>query len=145
MSRSADRVLVGVVVLVLVLGAGVAWIAAGRAPAHYEAGTPEAAAQQFLAAALDGDHEAVADMLVDGGCSPVDLARTYVPDSARVVLVRTTARDDRASVRVAVTEGSGALFDTGGWTHEEVVSLVLVDGTWRVDPASWPLYECVGW
>lgn len=145
MSRSADRVLAGIVVLVLLLGGVVAWIATHRVPAAYEPGTPEAVTQAFLTAALDRDHDTVVGLLADDRCSLNDVARAFVPRSARVVLLGTVVRSDEASVRVEVTETSGGLLDGGGWMHEEVVTLVRDGDSWLVEPDSWPFHGCDGW
>jgi hypothetical protein len=144
MGRGADRVLAAVVVAVLVLGAVVAWVATRSEPARFETGSPESVVQEYLTAMLDRDVEAVADLVVDGACTLGDLARVTVPGSVRVVLAQATVRDDEASVRLEVTQGSeGILGDA--WTSEEVVHLVREGEAWRVTPDSWPLYGCDGW
>nr|WP_297423151.1 hypothetical protein [uncultured Actinotalea sp.] len=144
MGRGADRVLAVVVVAVLVLGVLVAWAATRREPVQFEVGSPESTVQQYVTAVVDRDVEGTGSLVVDGACTLGDLTRVTVPGSVRVVLAGTTVRDDEASARLEVTQGSqGILGD--GWTSEEVVHLVREGGDWRVTPDSWPLYGCDGW
>ncbi|MBC7291689.1 MAG: hypothetical protein H5T83_10235 [Actinotalea sp.] len=143
MTRTADRVLVGIVVAVVLLGGVIAWVASRRTPEVFAPGTPEAVVQEFLGAALDRDDEKVLAMLSDESCTLEDLARAWVPESARIVLVDSTVRESSATVRIEVTEAGDLL--GGGWSHEEVVGLTRDGATWLVRPSSWPYYDCGGW
>lgn len=143
--RWRPNLVLGAVVLVAVVVAIAAVaLTAGRSEAQYEPGTPEAAVQAYLRGILERDPAALEWMSPDTGCDTTDLSQSYVPESARAVLVDAEVDGDQASVTVEISESSGGTpFDTYEYTHEEVYTLERDgSGAWLLTGAAWPLYTC---
>lgn len=132
-------VAMGALVLVAVI-AGIALAIGG--PATYDAGTPEAALQDYLQASLDGDADAIADSL---GPIGAELCRDELDRlSSRSSGLRFGLDDmrvdgDRARATVSQRYGSGGdPFDGPSRANDQTFELQRSDGTWYVVVASWP-------
>jgi hypothetical protein len=132
-------IVVGLVVLVIVL---VGVLATNRSVADHDLTTPEGVVQAYVAAVVDGDHQAAADLLSPGSeCDVTDLDSSYVPELDRVVLLDTEVDGDRARVYVETVVAEGPF---GAFDYRERHSFLLErSGTgWRIAGQPWPLYEC---
>jgi len=132
-------IVVGSVVLVIVL---VGVLAANRSVTDHDLSTPEGVVQAYVAAVVDGDHQAAADLLAeDSECDVDDLDGTYVPELDRVVLLDTEVDGDSARVYVETVAAEGPF---GAFDYSERHSFLLErSGTsWRIAGKPWPLYEC---
>ena len=144
MTSRPHRVLaIGVAVIVLIAVVA-AVVSATRSDPTYGEGTPERTVQRFLTAALDGDYEASADLLVeDSSCDVEDFDQAYVPDDVRVVLHGTDVEADRsARVRVEVVFGGGDPFGGSEYSEDQSFRLTKSGGEWLIEGVPWPLYEC---
>lgn len=142
MTTRPSRVLaivVGLVVLVIVL---VGFLAANRSVTDYDRTTPEGVVQAYVAAVVDGDHRAAADLLAeDSPCDVTDLDGSYVPELDRVVLLDAEVDRDSASVDIetVAAEGPFGAFDV---TERHTFRLERSGTDWRITGRPWPLYEC---
>lgn len=142
MTTRPSRVLaivVGVIVLLIVL---VGVLAANRSVTDHDLTTPEGVVQAYVAAVVDGDHQAAADLLSeDSRCDVDDLDGAYVPELDRVVLLDTEVDADRARVYVETVAAEGPF---GAFDYSERHTFLLErSGTyWRITARPWPLYEC---
>lgn len=143
MTSRPHRVLaIGVAVIVLVAVIA-AVVSATRSAPTYGEGTPERTVQEFLTAALDGDYEAAADLLVaDSSCDVEDFDRAYVPDDVRVVLHTTNVEADTARVGVEVVYGAGDPFGGSEYSEDQSFRLTRTGEQWAIEGIPWPLYEC---
>jgi len=139
----------------VLIGIGVALLAAivavavigGRGVVEYPEGSPEAAAQTYVQALFDGEDDAAYAML-----SPALQARCVAVDSDVDATAAGSAtfedvhiRDDRVVIDVRLT---GARFEPGPLPiqQEEIdarLTLVEIDGEWRISAGDWPLYRCI--
>jgi len=131
-------VLVGALMLAFVLGEpGVA---------EYELGTPEAAAQAYVQALLDGDGDAAREYVGSedryrcrGLISPL-LGR----DVSSAVFASVEIDEDRAVLRVRLSSEHYVPDPFGSdWDQESRLVLERRDGRWLVIDAEWPLDECI--
>ena len=133
----------GVISVVLVLFAVVAGIVlAIGGPATYDAGTPEAALQDYLQAGLDGDAEAIADSLGPIGAElcqdELDRLRSR-SSGLRFGLDDMRVDGDRAWATVSQRYGSGGdPCDGPSRANDQTFELRRRDGTWHVVDATWP-------
>lgn len=142
MGSRPNRVLAVIVAIVLLVGVITLVVSLGRNEVSYEPGSPEAAAQAYLRAALDGDFDAAAELLdPSSDCDAADLDRAYVPEMAGVNLLETVTDGDRSRVRIEVEYPSGGPFGDRG-REEHTLRLVRADGTWLLTGIPWPLYDC---
>lgn len=141
--RSPGRVLAVVLGVVLALAVVAAVVASLRSAPDLEEGSPEAAVQAFVAAALRGDSDAAARVLdPDGPCTAADVDEHAAADPGRVVLADSTVTGDTARVEVQlVWEGP---FETDSYRETHVYRLVRSEGTWLIQGVPWPLYHCEG-
>lgn len=138
----------------LILGAAVAVIAALAVVAAVVAGsqpeptsdptTPDGVVLNYVRALLERDTESAAAALSPSlGCDASDLAASYTPNAARVVLVETTEEDStaRVTVEISVSGGDGP-FGGGEYTSRETFELEQGDNTWLIAGSPWPVYFC---
>jgi predicted nicotinamide N-methyase len=128
----------------LVIIVAVAIVAATRSPSEFEAGTPEAAAQAYLQALLDGDERTAHGHLseqLQTRCSVTELRHAWRPESLRITLTDTVRFDDTAEVELIVIEGSTDPFGGGG---EYDITLVMqhTENAWVISEAPWPIEYC---
>lgn len=141
-SPRPNRILAAIVAAVVALGLLTLVLSLGRGDVDYDPAGPEAAAQAWLRASLDGDFDAAAELLdPSGDCDATDLDRAYVPDRVGVNLVETVTDGDRSRVRIEVEYPSGNLVGESG-REEHTLRLVRLDGKWLLTGIPWPLYDC---
>ncbi|MDC5697244.1 hypothetical protein OO014_08235 [Intrasporangium calvum] len=144
MSR-ANRILAIALAGIVVLAVVAALVSRGRPSARLDAGSPEAAVQAYVDAALDGRADEAARWLDPAGdCDVGDLDRagTSGMSATRVVLVDSTQNADSATVRVDLVFGSGGPFETSEYREPQSYRLVRSSGDWRITGVPWPLYDC---
>jgi len=143
-------IMTAVVVLVVVL---VVLFAAFRGNTEYDAGTPEAALQEFLVATIeDGDVAAMSALMTQrtrGRCSdelrgsrPTD----YWSTGYRAELEDMTVRGSTATAVVRLRKNNNDPFDGSSYSFERDFTLQAASGGWLIDTASWPndLRRCSG-
>ena len=113
-----------------------------RGPDTFEPGTPEAAVQDFLQAALDGDADAVVASLTPAAAQRCDDLRSdefWRGSDTGFELDALSVSGDTA--RAEVTQRTSSRDDPfrGTWRNGgHVIELRRVDGEWKVERASWP-------
>ena len=130
-------------------------IMAGRSPASYPEGSPEAALQTFITAVLDNDEEAVLALLTDARQSR---CRSEIEDET-VYGNRWSENDVRAALDDIDVDGNKATaivqFRDGGdddpfggssWDYDRRFELLDTPDGWRIERADWPysLERCTG-
>ncbi len=130
-------------------------IMAGRSPASYPEGSPEAALQAFITAVLDNDDEVVVELLTDENQLP---CRTEIDDE-NLYGRRWSENDVRAALDDIEIDGNEATavvqFRNGGdddpfggssWDYDRRFELLDTADGWRIDRAEWPysLERCTG-
>jgi hypothetical protein len=114
-----------------------------RDPAEFDPGTPEATAQAYAQAVIDGDETAAMGYLtaeLEDECTRSELGSAYVPESVRVGLAATRIEGDTAEVDLTIEEGGGGLGDD--YTHEVTLYMVRSGDTWLISEAPWPMEYC---
>lgn len=140
---TAVLVATGVVLVAVIVGLG---LLGPRTASEFEPGTPEAAAQTYVQALLDGDYDVAYEMLspdLQEGCRPNDLRMADGMDIGTAVFENVRIRDERATIEMRLTE----TFEPGELPLDEQdietrLALDMRDGEWRVVAADWPLYGC---
>jgi hypothetical protein len=128
--------------LVIIVMAAV--VAVTRSPSAFDAGTPEAAAQSYLQALLDGDERAAHAYLseeLQAACTLTELRNTWMPESVRITLTETTLLDGTAEVDLIVIEGSTDPFGGGG-TYDVTLVLDHAGDEWIISEPPWPIEHC---
>lgn len=123
-------------------------VVAFRGPKTYDAGTPEAALQNYLVAVLDDRNEdamyALLTPSAQSRCRDIydGLGLTsYYSTGYRAELDDMTldGDGDRAEARVVFRRSSqGDPFDNSSYSSEREFSLRRLDGDWLIDRAGWP-------
>ncbi|MEX2279891.1 MAG: hypothetical protein WEA76_07355 [Acidimicrobiia bacterium] len=137
-----DRVLLIGAMVVAVIVIGAALVALTRSePATLDPTTPEGTAQRYVQAILDGDNATAESLLTEEDC---EVGFGYYSDqTVRARLVDSTVDGDTATVEVElVFSGGDPLFGGYGYEDRAQIQLDQVDGTWLVDPDSWPYFPC---
>ncbi|RYV50907.1 hypothetical protein [Pengzhenrongella frigida] len=144
MTSGPNRVLAILVGLVVVLAAVAGVVVANRTAPSLDADTPAGVVQEYLQAVLAGDYPAAADLISPSSpCDAADVAQAYLPETARVVLDRTTVDGDRAVVTLDVTENAGdGPFGDSGYSHTERINVAREGGAWKITGSPWLLYSC---
>jgi hypothetical protein len=128
----------------LVVFAALLAIALGlRGPKELPAGTPEAAAQDYLEAVIEGEDEAVLDLLAANRVPACrnELGRTgnYGMSGVGFELDNVEITGDTARVELTQrSSSSGDPFEGTRRFGEQYVELIRENGEWKVDGASWP-------
>ncbi len=132
---------VGILVLVTLA------LLASRKSASFPDGSPEAALQEFVATALDGsDQKALLAMLtpeVRSRCT-IELrddnysSRWQADGDLRAQLDSIEIEGDRASAIVRLRRLTSDDPFGGSWASEHDFELVVVNGAWLIERASWP-------
>lgn len=144
MSR-ANRILVIALGAIVVLAVVAAVISARRPAAQLPTGSPEAAVQAYVTAAIAGKVDEAARWLEPSGdCDVNDLQRAGDLGSqpARVVLADSSVEGTTATVQVELVFSSGSPFDTSEYSEKHTYRLVRSDGKWLLTGVPWPLYDC---
>lgn len=140
----SGTVLTVVAAAAVVLAAATIVAIAVRAPSEFDQGTPEAVAQGYVQAVIDGDALEAIDHLSTGlreRCTVGELRSAYVPESLRVRLTGVDVLDDRAEVDLAVEEGTGAGLGDG-YGYEVTLFMERADRSWVISEAPWPIEYC---
>ncbi len=126
-------------------------LAVTRNEAEFEPGTPESVVQQFFEAVENEDYAIAHNFYskdLGNECTVESLA---TPDSwsvrqlaeSRVVFEDTKYLNGSAVVVTRVTRISGdGLFGSSESSHEERLSMVEEDGTWKFSEEPWPRFGC---
>lgn len=142
MNTRANRVLAIVVGLLVLIAVVAGIVSTQRAPRTLAGGTPEATVQTYLQAVLDGDAEtAVKQLGPDVGCTAADFLRGDHSEPDRVVVTRSTVREDSAQIHVDLVYGGGAL-GGDGWSDPIVFPLERSGDTWLISTVVWPYLGC---
>ena len=131
-----------VIGLIIVVVAIVTVLSATRSAVVIDRTTPAGSVQAYLKAILNGKNADAAKMFSPQSmCTITDIDRSYIVDSARVLLVDSTVEGTTAEVRVRVEIPSGSPFGEL-MTEDHTFRLVKSDGTWLLTGIPWPLYDC---
>lgn len=140
-----SRVVLGMAATaLLILIVVTALLSATRSLPHFEAGTPEAAAQAYLRALLDGEEGVAHGYLteeVQAECGVTAFRDIWMPDSVRITLAATTVVGDTAEVDLEVAEGIPGPFGGGG-RYDVTLALARSAGGWFISEPPWPLEHC---
>jgi hypothetical protein len=131
-------------VAILVVIVALAIIAAMRSPADFDAGSPEAAAQSYLQALLDGDERSAHEHLslrLQEECSITEIRNAWLPESVRVTLTETVVAGDTAEVELIMIEGSSDPFG-GGTEYDVTLVLTRAADGWLISEPPWPIEHC---
>lgn len=136
------RVLVGVIGLLVVVALAVVFSRGGPEP--LEEASPAGTVQRYSNAVIDGDTAAADAFLTAAARSQCRGTYSGEPRPSRVVLISTTERGDRATVRVSIVQSSqgGGPFGPSEYEMEDAFTLVKERGTWKIDQAPYPLTSC---
>lgn len=135
----------------LVVFAAMLAVALGlRGPKELPPGTPEAAAQDYLEAVLDGEDEALLDLLAAKRVPACRLefgrSGSYGISGVGFELDNVETTGDTARVELTQRSSSGGdPFEGTRRFGEQFVDLIRENGEWKVDDASWPwrLQDCL--
>ncbi len=142
-SRLPLLIMVAVLVMAALLTIA---LVASRDPKTYPVGTPEAALQEFVAAAIDNDEDAMLALLTDEmrlACTqraPDDIYGGWWSDTnvqAHLASIEIDGVNAKATVRFREGNNDDP-FNGSSWDFERPFSLLRVDDTWLVERAGWP-------
>jgi hypothetical protein len=144
MRNGANRILAALVGAVVLLAVVAGVVVAHRTAPALDRGTPAGVVQAYLQAVIDGSYPAATALLSpSSGCGVQDVATSWTPTSAQVVLDHTAVDGDTAVVTVEVTEGAADdLFGSSGFSHTERFSLQRENGVWKITGSPWLPYSC---
>ncbi|GAB4099949.1 hypothetical protein [Sinomonas halotolerans] len=128
--------------LVLVLARG--------APEAMDPSSPEGVVQDYSQAVIDGDTDRASSLLSErlkdlcGSSSGYYTSSEYL-EGLRIELLSSAARDQTATVKVAVVQTSpGGIFGPSEYSTESSFQLVRDDGEWRIDTVPPMILMCQG-
>lgn len=118
--------------------------------ATFAPGTPEAAAQALLRAAVEDDFGAAYSLLsqdLQAECSLERFAENdyrYFERDFQARLESARVVGDTTFVNVEITEfyGGGFYYGSGGWTHQNRYTLLQEGGEWKFKSYPWPYQNC---
>lgn len=136
------------IAIVLLVAASIAVGLNRGADTEFPAGSPEGTVQRYVRAVEQQDANALRALLSPDAQQRCELGdirnalRYPTERDLRVTLRDTKVSDDRAEVRVRVTESTGGAqpFDSGSFDHDETFDLVRFNNEWFVDQPTWPIY-----
>lgn len=141
-NRSANRILVVIVLFTVILIAVAAYLSSTRETKELSSSSPEGVVQLYLTAITEKKNDLAATYFSsDSTCNADDIDRAYVSQDYRVALVGTELTGDRAYVKVDVNFSTGGPFDSG-YTENQTYRLIKNNGIWRITGIPWPLYDC---
>ena len=143
MEKSTNKVLAGIVALVVAIAALVATVG-NRPVAQIDRSKPEGVVQAYLQAVLARDFDQAATYFATTStCTADNLVAAYIPENATVSLGEVTVTASSANVTVSVEISSG---EPLGSRYTETHTYRLVtgapDNTWKLTGTPWPLYDC---
>ena len=142
MSKSPNRVLAVVIGLIIFAVVVVAVLSTTKSAVVMDRSTPAGSVQAYLKAVLVGkDAEAAMWLSPTGACTVTDIGRTYIVETARVLLINSTTTGSTAEVRIRVEIPSGSPLGVF-MTEDHTVRLIKSDGRWLITGIPWPLYDC---
>ena len=142
MQRSANRILVIIVIAFALIGVTAGILLSSQSIKELNPSSPEATVQTFLEAVFDDRNDEAAALLVsDSKCQVEDLDRSYVPESRRVTLTRSEITSGVARVKVSVEISNGDPFNSF-FKESHTYRLQSAGGKWRIEGIPWPLYDC---
>jgi|GEM_PF-3489127 len=131
----------GALVVLVILAA----LAIGlRGNKEFAAGTPEAAVQDYLAAALEADDEATITALEPArrpACRTALSERNGSFRSSGIGFELDSMTETGATARAQLTRrsgGGGDLFESSVRTSDQTIELTKLDGQWYVSSTTWP-------
>jgi hypothetical protein len=129
------------VILTLLSTAAVLFVG-GRSQAGYAKGTPEAAFQDFINAAKNGDWVTAeglmsSDLRTQQGMTAQSVAGMAAQSGVTVSIDSTYRSGNRATLSVTYRSDTQSGAVSAGWTSSASVEMVLESGGWKVDS---PLY-----
>ncbi len=142
MRTSSNRTLsyiVGAIVLValIVVATVSTWSVQERDPK-----TPEGVVQAYMTAVMQHHiDQALALMEPESTCTAENFQQSYVDATSRVDLVSLSVAGDSADVHLRIEHGNGDPLG-GTWNEDQYISLVRVDGNWRIHGTPYPLFTC---
>ncbi len=122
-------------------------IQAGRSPASYPEGSPEAALQSFIVAILDQDEDATLAAISEQHRSrcrqEIDDEgigdNRWSDDATRAQLEEMVIADGRATAVVQLRVGDdGDPFGGSSWDDDRTFELIETADGWLIDRAEWP-------
>ncbi|RPI23979.1 MAG: hypothetical protein EHM57_03275 [Actinobacteria bacterium] len=140
-AESRTVLIVGVVAIVVLAVATVVALVV-RPPAEFDPGTPEATAQAYAQAVIDGDETAAMEHLtpeLQEECTPSELRTAWVPETVRVLLAATTIDGDLAEVDLTIEEGGGLGIE---YRQEVTLNMEHMGDDWLIAEAPWPMEYC---
>ncbi len=145
MQRSANRILVIIVIAFALIGVTAGILLSSQSVKELDPASPEATVQSFLEAVFDDrNDEAVALLVSDSKCVAEDLDRSYVPESRRVNLISSEITSGIARVKVSVEISNGDPFNSY-FKESHTYRLQSLGGKWKIEGIPWPLYDCGNW
>ena len=119
-------------------------------PTEFEHGSPEAAVQKYLIAAVENDYETAYSLFSKefrDQCPMRDFAGGTGAfsqlDNSRVTYEETKYVQETSVVITRVTYlDNGGPFGSMESSHEQRFTLMLENGEWKMSGESWPLYSC---
>jgi hypothetical protein len=123
---------------VVVVATAIVLLGGNRGPANYPADSPEGALQRYLVAWFDEDYDTAYEYF----STPIKARMSYSDFTAylyeygdqTVTINRTTGDGDRRRIYVTVEEFYG-LGPGSSYSHDEIISMVLEAGGWKIDEA----------
>jgi hypothetical protein len=135
-------VLLGVIGLLVVVALAVVFSRGGPEP--LDEASPAGVVQRYSNAVIDGDTAAAEPHLTASARSQCRGTYSGEPRLARVVLISTTERAERATVRVSIVQSSqgNGPFGPSEYEMEDAFTLVKEVGAWKIEQAPYPLTSC---
>ncbi len=136
------------IALVLLVGASIAVGLNRGSETEFPAGSPEGTVQRYVRAVEQQDANALRALLSPDAQQRCELAdirnalRYPTERDLRVTLRDTKVSNDRAEVRVRVTESTGGTqpFDSSSFDHDETFDVVRFNNEWFIDQPTGPIY-----
>lgn len=139
MKARPTTILAIVAALVVALAVVAAIVARDRERPFLDASTPEGVVQLYASALFGGDVSTAVTYLDPAlGCYD-PLPETYLNDTSRIAVLKSTTTGDTATVELRIEEGSGL---GGTWSHDETFSLRSDGDSWLITGEPWPIYGC---
>lgn len=146
-SVSGTALLIGAGAVILAAIIGVALLA-GSNVTEYQPGSPEAAAQTYLQAMIDGDYAVAHELLSPSWqirCRDYELRHEYGPEMDRVVFDEVRELDERTLITLRITTLDYTAEPLPNLMRNEIETRLVLeqfDGEWRIVDADWPLDFC---
>ena len=138
-----DRVLlIGAIVVGLIVVVAALVALTRSEPEALDPNSPEGTAQRYVQAVLDGDNATIEELLFEEEDCDVG-PRYFGEQTVRARLVDSSVSGSSATVEVElIFSGGDPLFGGYGYEERAQIQLEMADGSWLVDPDSWPYFYC---